>query len=674
MVKIGPRYTGNRRWVFRVWAPYARTVELKTLHPEARVYPMHTESMGYWATGEITIEPGTRYVYVLDGSTQRPDPASPCQPEGVHGPSQVVDHHRFIWEDQDWEGIGLERMIMYEIHTGTFTRGGRFEDIIPRLKELSRLGINTVELMPVAQFPGHRNWGYDGVFPYAVQDSYGGPQGLKQLVNSCHLHGFSVVLDVVYNHLGPEGNFLGDFGPYFTSRYTTFWGPAINFDQAYSDQVRNYFIQNALYWFENYHIDGLRLDAVHAIYDMSARHFLKELSQKVKTFSRTGSPDNRASPDGEGSEKKSFCERTNPGTGEKSWAGGRRLVLIAESDLNDPVVIRPQDQHGYGIDAQWCDDFHHSVHALLTGEKRGYYLDFGNTEHLKTVLKQGFYYSWKYSNFRKKHFGEKPTGVDSRRFVVFSQNHDQVGNRPDGLRLSGLVDLESLKLGCGMLFLGPFVPLVFMGQEYAEDAPFYYFISHSDQELIRAVREGRKKEFRAFLQEQEHSGAASKQHPGGAPEELFPDPQERNTFEKSKLNWELNKTGHHKVLFEFYRKLISIRKNNAALSNLGFKATRVFEHPDQNLVIFQRLGPGTRALVAANFGNAPVKCRLAECTVWNEQKGKSERTGKHRGKRWEKIFDSADTLWMGPGETLPSHIHGSEEAVVLPRSFGVYTR
>jgi maltooligosyltrehalose trehalohydrolase len=442
-IDIGARVLDGR-CLFTVWAPSCERVELKLPGADGSKVPMERDQWGYWHT-EIRNAPG-RYLYLLNRDLERPDPASHHQPDGVHGASALVDHETYRWHDEGWRGVPLEDFIIYEIHVGTFTPEGTFEAVIPRLPALSDLGITAVELMPVSAFPGKRNWGYDGVYPFAVQSSYGGPAGLKRLIDACHAHGLAVILDVVYNHLGPEGNYFADFGPYFTGSYRTFWGEALSFDQAYSSEVRNYFVCNMLHWFERYHVDGLRLDAVHAIFDRSAVHFLEELSGAAEDF---------------------------------DVKGGTEHILIAESDLNDPRIIRPRKQHGYGMDAQWSDDFHHALHTLLTGERAGYYEDFGSTEHLRTVFQKGFYHTWRYSAYRKRFFGADPGGMPGRRFVVCTQNHDQVGNRPDGKRLGALVSFEALKLAAAALLLSPFVPLLFMGQEYAEDAPFLYFLSQT---------------------------------------------------------------------------------------------------------------------------------------------------------------------------------------------------
>ena len=474
---------------FRVWAPKASSVSLVIIG-EKDPYPMKAEDRGYFSTFIQGLEPGRRYIYLLNEDQPRPDPVSRYQPEGVHGPSEVIDPSEFEWGDRDWKGIPLEKMIIYEIHTGTFTQEGTFEAIIPFLDYLkNELVVTTIELMPVSQFPGERNWGYDGTYLYAPQNSYGGPYGLKNLVNACHQKGLSVILDVVYNHLGPEGNYLGNYGPYFTDRYKTPWGSAINYDGPESDEVRKFIIHNALYWVTEFHVDGLRIDAIHGIFDFSAKHILYDIREVVHR------------------EAKKL---------------GRHIVVIAESDLNNVRVIDPPRRGGYGLDAQWNDDFHHCLHTLLTGEQSGYYQDFGDLIQLVKALREGFVYSGQYSSYRRSRHGNLSKHLPCTKFVVFSQNHDQVGNRMKGDRLSTLVPFEALKLAAGMVLFSPHIPLLFMGEEYGEEGPFQYFVSHSDPELIEAVRKGRREEFAAFRWEGE-----------------IPDPQDEATFLRSKIHLDL---------------------------------------------------------------------------------------------------------------------------------------
>ena len=606
-MKIGAQYLGNGRCEFIVWAPLLNSVDLKIVSPEKLSFPIIKDEKGYRRILTEGVFPGALYFYCLDGQRDRPDPASHSQPQGVHGPSEVLDHSTFKWEDSGWKGIPLSKMIMYEIHIGTFTPEGTFDAVILRLDELSVVGINTIELMPVAQFPGERNWGYDGTYPFAVQNSYGGPEGLKILINECHKKGMAVILDVVYNHFGPEGNYLWDYGPYFTDRYKTPWGQAINYDGLYSNEVRNFFIENALHWFKNYHFDALRLDAIHGIFDFSARPFLQELAEKVE---------------------------------ELSINEGKKYYLIAESDLNDSRIVRPRNMGGYGIDAQWCDDFHHSVHTLLTGENRGYYIDFAETEHLIKSLREGFVYSGQYSEYRKKNHGNFSKDRPAEQFIVFSQNHDQVGNRIFGERLSNLVSFESLKLAAGAVLLSPYIPLLFMGEEYGDDAPFLYFVSHSDPDLIEAVRKGRKEEFKSFSWNEEP-----------------PDPQAVETFLKSKINWEKRKEGEHKVLLDFYKSLIKLRRDIPALSYLDKECIEVFELENKKTFSIQRWKDGSEVYLLFNFDNNNIKFTPSLT------KGS-----------WEKIFDSSEKIWNGPGTFLQKKISQGDELTVRGLNFVLYIK
>lgn len=516
-----------------VWAPFAGSISI-SVHNEQ--YPLNKNEFGYWGLDLPGVHQGDLYQIVNDEKIF-PDPASLLQPEGVHGFSQAYDPGSFVWSDNMWNGISPEDLIIYELHTGTFSEAGTFEGIKEKLKYLKDLGITAIEIMPVAQFPGNRNWGYDGVFSFAVQNSYGGPSGLQSLVDTCHREKIAVILDVVYNHSGPEGNYLPAFGPYFTDKYKTPWGQAINFDDDWCDGVRRFFIENALMWLRDFHIDGLRLDAVHAIKDFGAKHFLEELKENVNKLN----------------------ELTN-----------NKHFLIAESDLNDVRYINPFNIGGYDMDLQWCDEFHHAVHALVTGEHNGYYSDFGSISQICKSLNDAFVYDGSYSQFRKKTFGNKTTGLPGSKFVVFTQNHDQVGNRMLGDRLSGLVDVETLKLVAGISFFSPFVPLIFMGEEYGEKNPFFYFTSHEDKGLIRAVREGRKREFAYFRDKDE-----------------MPDPQSVTTFDKSKLNWD-ERTRDQQNLFSFYKELIRLRQNHAVLKSSDRKGIKAMVYGDSNIIILQR--------------------------------------------------------------------------------------
>lgn len=544
--QIGPHRLPDGSWEFLLWAPHARSVQLQ-ICPSSELIEMEPLPQGYFRANVADLDEGAQYLYRLDGQRSLPDPASRFQPQGVHGSSQIIDTVSFQWTDRDWKGIPLESSIFYELHVGTYTQEGTFDALIPHLASLADLGITTIELMPIAQFPGSRNWGYDGVYPFAPQNSYGGPAGLHRLVDAAHAQGLAVALDVVYNHLGPEGNYLSAFGPYFTDRYRTPWGQAINFDGQDSDHVRRYFIENALYWLEDFHLDALRLDAVHGIFDFSARHFLAELNSSVAQLS------NRL---------------------------GRPLHLIAETDLNDARLLHDSDHGGYGLDAQWSDDFHHSIHSMLTKEDRGYYSDFVGIKPIAGTLKEGWYFHGQYSNFRKRHFGNSPHGLAASKFVVFTQNHDQVGNRAIGERLTALVDFESLKLAGGINLLSPFVPLLFMGEEYGETAPFQYFTSHGDRDLVEAVRRGRREEFANFGWEEE-----------------VPDPQDEQTYQRSHLDSSLKETRKHQTLFHFYQQLIRIRRE----FNLGSAASHtVRELGDESLLLNFDIRP-KRLAILFNF-------------------------------------------------------------------------
>lgn len=583
---------------FTVWAPFAKTMEVRIVAPTERLISMERDEFGYWKAIASGLAPGARYVYKIECEKERPDPASRFQPGGVHGPSEIVDHAAFRWEDDDWKGIALQSYVLYELHVGTFTKEGTFDAVIPHLDYLKGLGITAIELMPVAQFPGARNWGYDGVFPFAVQNSYGGPEGLKRLVNACHAKGLAVVLDVVYNHLGPEGNYLWDYGPYFTDRYKTPWGDAINFDGAYSDEVKRYLIESALAWVDDYHIDALRIDAIHGIFDFSAKHFLQELGEAVH---------------------------------HRAEELGRHVYIIPESDLNDVRVITPRELGGYGLDALWNDDFHHALHALLTGEHNGYYEDFGKLEHLRKACTEGFVYSGQYSRFRKRRHGSSSKGVSAHRFVVFSQNHDQVGNRMRGERLPSLVSFEQLKLAAGVVLLSPFIPLLFMGEEYGETAPFQYFVSYSDEDLINSVRKGRKEEFEAF-----------------GWDEAAPDPQAAETFLNSKINPGLRFQHENRILFEFYKNLIRLRKEMPAFRQLSKDNLDVLCSEAEKILFLRRWSGRDEAFCLYNFSDREQRTSL---TLPNG--------------RWDKMLDSSEETWGGMGAAAEPVMESQSEKLSI---------
>ena len=589
-VTLGATYLEAGQCRFLVWAPHADGVEVHIVSPQERVLPLQKGDLGYHHALIEDVEPGSLYFYRLNGDIERPDPASRSQPQDVHGPSQIVDP-AFPWEDRDWFGIPLQDYILYELHVGTFTPEGTFNAMIPYLDELQELGVTAIELMPVAQFPGRRNWGYDGVYPFAPHHAYGGSEGLKCLVNACHQRGLAVVLDVVYNHLGPEGNYLRDFGPYFTDHYLTPWGEGLNFDGHQSDEVRRFFRENALYWITEYHIDGLRLDAIHTIIDTSAQTFISELVDTIH---------------------------------DQADRLGRRVNVIAESSLNDVRLLQPRELNGYGLDAQWSDDFHHALHALLTDERNGYYQDFGTLAHLEKAYLEGFVYSGQYASFYQRRRGSSSRAIPARKFVVCSQNHDQIGNRVHGDRLSQLIDFEGLKLAAGIVLLSPFIPLLFMGEEYGETAPFPYFISHTDAKLTAAVKRGRRAEFTAFGWD-------------GKP----PDPQDDQTFQSAKLNHHLRHEGRHGCLRSFYQTLLDLRRDLSPLAQLSKDHLHAQRLGRDNVLCMQRWDEEDAVLLFYNFSKTPARTR------------EFLPTGK-----WRKLLDSAAEQWQGPGTAVSDRLQG----------------
>jgi maltooligosyltrehalose trehalohydrolase len=602
---LGCSHVGGDRYEFFVWAPRAEKVEVHIVPPAERFIEMRPEPRGYYRTGVEGLKPGDGYFYRLNGDADRPDPASRLQPD-VHGPSEIPDL-RFVWRDSSWRGLPLEKYVLYELHVGTFTPEGTLDAVIPRLGDLKELGVTSIELMPLAQFPGARNWGYDGVYPYAVHTAYGGPLALKRLVDACHQHGLAVTLDVVYNHLGPEGNYLSSFGPYFTDHYKTPWGDALNFDLQLSDEVRRYFIDNALYWVTEFHIDALRLDAVHAIIDSSALPFVEQLALAVHRRARELD---------------------------------RHVQVIAESDRNDSRITRDLEKGGWGVDASWNDDIHHAVHVLLTREQTGYYADFGGVGRLAKGLREGFIYSGQYSAYRQRSHGSSARDLPGKRFFVFSQNHDQVGNRMLGERLSSLVSFESLKLAAGAILLSPFVPLIFMGEEYGEKAPFLYFVSHSDLALIEAVRKGRAEEFRAFRWEGEPL-----------------DPQSEETFLRCKLRWDQRNMGEHGVLRAFYKELLRLRREVPAFASLDMQGLRAIPSENCDVLFVRRPHERGEAVIALHFGAEPARVSFPLALG-----------------SWTKLIDSAEKRWSGPESPAPPEIDPQDETslVLAPQSLVVY--
>ena len=576
---LGARLTPEGRTAFRVWAPKAESVEVRVVAPHERLIVLVPEPRGYHFAEVEDVPAGSDYWYRLDGATERPDPASGWQPHGVHGPSRVVAPG-FEWTDGDWRGLDWRRAVLYELHVGTFTPEGTLAAAAARLPELRQLGITAVELMPVAQFPGDRNWGYDGVFPFAVQDSYGGPAGLKHFVEAAHALGLGVILDVVYNHLGPEGNYLAEFGHYFTGRYQTPWGAALNFDGPHSDEVRRYFLENALQWQTEYHLDALRLDAVHAIRDFSAVPFLEELGEVTRRQAETL---------------------------------GRRFQLVAESDMNMARHILPRNLGGYGLDAQWSDDFHHALQVLLTGERDGYYADYGGVGWLARAWREGYAYTGDYSVHRRQRHGSSPRLNPVKQFVVCAQNHDQVGNRMLGERHGATLSPGDLRLAAATLLWSPFVPLLFMGEEYGERAPFQYFVSHSDPALVAAVRQGRRKEFAAFAWQGE-----------------VPDPQDEATFQRSKLDWGLQAEPAHGQLREFYRECLHARAGLAALAGAEKETMEVCAWEREQVLLACYRAPRQRVAVLLHFGSEPVELDLPLGAGL-----------------WRRVLDSQSTRWGG---------------------------
>lgn len=591
---------------FTVWAPEKDSVKLQIEGGEQ--LSMEKTADGYF-TATILAGPGTRYGYRIDDDdTILPDPASHFQPEGVHGLSEVVDHGSFDWHDEGWNGVAQKDLVLYEIHIGTFTGEGTFEAAIAKLDALVELGITAVEIMPVSQFAGDRNWGYDGVFPYAVQNSYGGPSGLKAFVNAAHQKGLAVILDVVYNHFGPEGNYAASFAPYFTEQYKTPWGAALNFDREWSDGVRYYFLNNIRHWIENYHLDGLRLDAIHTIYDISATHFWQEAGAMLDSLRQRS---------------------------------GRGAYLIAESDLNNPKVVKPVETGGWAFDAMWLDDFHHALYALVDkAEGHVLYQDFGRLDQLAKAYNDGFVHSGDYVKFRKRRHGASSAGLNGQFFVAFNQNHDQIGNRVGGERLSMLVDFRRQKLASCALLMSPYLPMFFMGEEFGADTPFFFFVSHTDPELIEAVKKGRKEEF---------AGQGWDQEP--------PNPQDAETFEQSKINWRQREEGKYAVILRWHKALLKLRKNHPAFDNTE-KNTVIAQVVNEQAVVVNR-----RSL----DGNAQITCVL----------NFSERHLDYalpQTEQWKRILDSSDAEWgeQGSGEAVTENTDEVSPAPIPPLSAVIF--
>jgi maltooligosyltrehalose trehalohydrolase len=541
---------------FRVWAPRPESVALRVADSSMAVLdiPMERGSGDWWEV-DFAAPPGARYQYVVDGDAL-PDPRSPWQPQGVHGPSATVNHAAFQWTDHGFQAPPLSSALVCELHIGTFTPEGTFDSTIQNLGYLADLGVTHLQIMPVAEFPGRWGWGYDGVDLYAPHHDYGGPDALKRLVDACHARGLAVILDVVYNHLGPSGNYLARFGPYYTTRHHTPWGEAINFDSAGSDEVRRFFCDNALMWMREYHMDGLRFDAVHAYVDTSATHILEQLAAE---------------------------------TARLEAELGRNLLLIAESDLNDPRIIRDREVGGYGIDAQWSDDFHHALHAALTGERDGYYADFGSIAQIAKALRRAWVYDGCYSSYRRRTHG-RPVELSGWKFLGYMQNHDQIGNRARGERSSALMSLGQLKIAAALVFTGPFVPMIFQGEEWGASTPFLYFTQHEDPELARAVSEGRVSEFETF----------------GWDASRIPDPQNPATFERSKLDWEECGREPHAGILEWHRNLIRLRRACQDLLDGDFDRVQTNFDEDEKWLLVRRGGIATACNLSDVSREVPV--------------------------------------------------------------------
>ncbi len=567
---------------------------------------MKNMEFGYWETNVKELKPGERYRYRLDEGESFPDPASLSQPDGVHGDSELIRLDDFHWSDGDWQPVPLDEMIQYELHTGTFTAQGNFEGIIRKLDYLAQLGINAIEVMPVGQFSGRRNWGYDGAYPFAVHDSYGGAKGLMALVDTCHRKGFSVILDVVYNHFGPEGAYVSSFGPYFSGNYSTPWGKPLNFDGPQSDQVRNFVIQNGLMWCRDFHIDALRLDAVHAIFDMGSRHILQELAEHLEDLSRSM---------------------------------GIAKLLIAESHLNDVRYINSSEKGGFGLDAQWSDDFHHAVHTLTTGEQDGYYQDYGEPVQLTKAIREAFVFDGQYSQFREKSYGNSTEKNPGEQFVIFNQNHDQVGNRRRGERLIELTGFETAKLVAGTMFIAPNIPMLFMGEEYGERNPFLYFVSHEDPHLNKLVRQGRKKEFEMFYRD------------GADP----PDPADEQTFLRSRLSWDFSDNSEKQAMLNYYQYLIRLKKHHPALKTHQKDQVRV--HHEKMLLMVERWQEDHQLLAFLNYHSEETAVTVPS-GIRN---------------RLDRILDSSAEKWGGTGSLTPHFIAADNQFAIRGNSIVIYS-
>ncbi|MBD1422077.1 malto-oligosyltrehalose trehalohydrolase [Sphingobacterium chuzhouense] len=573
IIPLGVTLKDNKAQI-TVWAPKAKSVICRTYQPNADIV-LVAQAYGYWYAESKEITVGQLYQFVIDGEAL-PDPVSRSQPEGVHGPSAVIDL-RFDWTDQDYRCPLLRDFIIYELHVGTFSPTHDFNGIIERLPYLKNLGITAIEVMPVAQFPGERNWGYDGTFLFAVQHSYGGALGLQRLVDACHREGIAVILDVVYNHFGPEGNYLDKYGPYLTDKYQTPWGKAVNYDDSWSHGVRDFVCENVRMWFQDFHIDALRLDAVHAIKDFSPSHILQDIRRTTDLIIRET---------------------------------GRTHYLIAECDLNDRRFLEPLEQNGFAVDAQWLDEFHHALRVAAGEEKKGYYEEFNGIVHLAKAYEQAYVFTGQYSTHRQKFFGSSTERIPREKFIVFSQNHDQVGNRMLGERSSVLFTPDLQRLMAMAVMVSPFIPLLFMGEEWASQKPFLYFVSHSDPDLIAAVRKGRTEEFSDFHGDGEVS-----------------DPQDVKTFNNSVLDWTEKDIADHQRMFHYYQSLIALRKSNTVLRNRRRENLRVSSDTEKDSLILHFEHAKETLICILNFSSSIQRFAI------------------QKDKAWEKVWDTAESRW-----------------------------
>jgi len=588
----------------RVWAPGKSSVKIEI--PEKNlVIPLKPVEKGYWTLQTEKIAPGDQYRFILNNEKSCPDPVSLSQSDGVHGLSEAVDLSLYNWKDSSWNNSSIADYIIYELHAGTFTEEGTLPAIIDNLPYLKSLGITAIEIMPVAQFPGSRNWGYDGVFPFAVQNSYGGHKALQQLVDACHHHNIAVILDVVYNHFGPEGNILGMYGPYFTDKYKTPCGQAINFDDSGCDGVRNYYLENALMWLRDFHIDALRLDAVHAIKDLGAKHLLAELADHVSGLEKIT---------------------------------GRKYYLIAECDLNDPKYIKNRSDCGYGMHAQWIDEFHHALRVTAGEKATGYYSDFNGIKHLAKSYQDAYVYDGVFSEHRNRTFGASASHLPSEKFVVFSQNHDQAGNRMKGERTSHLLSFEMQKLLAGAVLVSPYIPLLFMGEEWSASSPFLYFVSHTDKELIEAVRKGRKEEFKDFHAEDE-----------------TPDPQSDETYLKSKIPWPETNKEPHSTMLQYYKALINFRKKHQDFLTREKGRFEVSCYESEKVIGLLYRKNETFLLGILNFSSSIQQL--------------SDYAGEEKMRT---LFNSADPIWRGK-HPLPVAFDDETTIQIPPESITIFS-